>query len=189
MVDGEVVRGRKVVLRTKRLEDAEDDYRWRVDDELAALDATSPLRMSLSEFIRSYESELREPMIWSRRYAIDTLDGLHIGNCMLYDIDTAAGEGELGIMVGERSHWDKGYGLEAMAQLVEQCFKISAMKKLYLHTLEWNARARRAFGKCGFRQVRAVRRSGRHFIRMEITREEWEMVRPDLLDLDSGQAG
>ena len=34
---------KKVVLREKRIEDALDDYTWRVDDELAKLDATRPL--------------------------------------------------------------------------------------------------------------------------------------------------
>ena len=178
-----VAQGRKVLLRYKRLEDAEDDYRWRVDEELAALDATSPLRMSYPEFVRMSESELRHPSPWMRRYAIDTYDKTHIGNCMLYDIDTASGDGELGIMVGNRDYWSKGYGLDAMALLVEESFKSPHMQKLYLHTLEWNARARRAFAKCGFHEIRAVRRFGRDFIRMEITRTEWEQLRSTLVSL------
>ena len=179
-----VVLGNKVLLRQKRVEDAEDDYWWRVDEELAALDATGPLRMAYPEFVRMYQSELRHPSLWMRRYAIDTFDERHIGNCMFYDIDMVAGEGELGIMLGNRDYWSKGYGLDAMAHLVEECFKSPTMKKLYLHTLEWNARARRAFAKCGFREVRPVRRAGRDFIRMEITREEWEEVRSKLVNLD-----
>ena len=34
--------GAKVVLREKRVEDAEFDYRWRSDPEIARLDAASP---------------------------------------------------------------------------------------------------------------------------------------------------
>ena len=41
-----VIRGKKVVLREKRVEDAADDYSWRVDEELCRLDATTRLRMS-----------------------------------------------------------------------------------------------------------------------------------------------
>ena len=47
------------------------------------------------------------------------------------------------------------------------------MDRLYLHTLVWNARARRAFAGCGFREVKPVRRAGRDFVLMEITRGEW----------------
>ncbi len=183
MTDTDVaIRGRKVVLRGKRIEDAEDDYRWRADEELAALDATSPLRISLQEFSRMYQGEVRHPTPWARRYAIDTHNGNHIGNCMVYDIDTASGAAELGIMVGEREYWDRGYGVDAMACLVEEALKLPAMGRLYLHTLVWNHRARRAFAKCGFREVREVRRGNRDFVRMETIREEWEALRPTLLD-------
>jgi hypothetical protein len=34
--------GPKVVLREKRLEDAANDYRWRVDTEMSHLDAAIP---------------------------------------------------------------------------------------------------------------------------------------------------
>ena len=46
------ITGEKVVLREKRIEDAEDDYAWRTDEELARLDATRPLHMRYDEFLR-----------------------------------------------------------------------------------------------------------------------------------------
>ena len=176
MVDG-VAQVRRVVLREKSLQDATDDYRWRTDEELAELDATVTIRLSYREYAQLYEEELRYPTPWVRRYSIDTVDGTHIGNCMCYDIDTVSGEGEVGIMIGDRRYWDAGYGSEALAYMVDECFKIPALTRLYLHTLEWNKRARRAFAKCGFREVRPVRRSGRPFILMEVLRSEWAAVR------------
>lgn len=177
-----VITGRKTLIRNKIIADAPNDYRWRIDEELASLDATSALRVSESTFIRMYEDELKYPTPWVRRYGIDSKDGVHIGNCMIYDIDTASGDGELGIMIGERAYWNQGFGLDAMAHLTEVCFQIDALKKLYLHTLTWNQRARHSFAKCGFREVGPVRRSGRDFVRMEITREEWETNRSNLLN-------
>jgi RimJ/RimL family protein N-acetyltransferase len=47
------------------------------------------------------------------------------------------------------------------------------LKRVYLHTLEWNHRAQRSFGKCGFNPVRPVRRMGRDFIFMEVLRDDW----------------
>lgn len=178
-----VILGRKIQLRTKRHSDAEDDYRWRADPELAELDATTPLRIDYSDFQRMYESELRFPSVNMRRYAIDTYENVHIGNCMLYDINTFVGESEIGIMVGNRDYWGRGYGLDAMAHMVELAFQTINLEKIYLHTLEWNHRARKAFGKCGFTEMRVVRRFGRAFVRMEITRDRWEDVRPSLVDV------
>ena len=169
-----VARGVKVVIRVKRIEDAEDDHRWRADPELAELDAAPPLRQPLQDYIRDFRNELQHPTPWVRRYAIDTLDGRHIGNCMMYDIDTVQGKCEVGILLGDRAYWDGGYGREALRLMMGECFKMPSMKMLYLHTLVWNDRARRAFAGCGFREVGPLRRAGRDFIRMEITREEWE---------------
>ena len=178
LVEGAVVvRGRLIALRTKRIEDAEDDYRWRVDPELAQLDATVTIRLSLDDFRARMAEELRYPTAWVKRFAIETPEGVHIGNCMAYDLDTVTGEGEVGIMVGERAYWGKGYGTEALALLVEQCFAMIAIRRLYLHTLDWNDRARRAFAKIGFREVRPVRRAGKDFILMEILRKDWPAKR------------
>ncbi len=172
-----IERGAQVVLRDKVLADGHDDHRWRSDEELAELDAAPRLRQPLMDFLRDYEIELSNPTPWTRRYAIDTLDGVHIGNCMLYDIDTVNGQCEIGIILGDRDYWSKGYGRAALRLLIAKCFEMPSMKRLYLHTLEWNARARRAFAACGFREARPVRRGGRNFIRMEIARADWQAPR------------
>jgi RimJ/RimL family protein N-acetyltransferase len=44
---------------------------------------------------------------------------------------------------------------------------------VYLHTLEWNTRARKSFAKSGFREVKEVRRGGFDFVLMEVRREDW----------------
>ena len=184
----EVAHGRKVVLRAKRIEDAEGDYRWRTDPELVELDAAVVLKQPFDAFNRDYEHELQAALPWMRRYAVDTLDGLHIGNCMVYDIDTVNGQCEVGILLGDRRYWNGGFGREAMLLLMEECFKMPAMNRLYLHTLAWNARARRAFAGCGFHEQGPDRRGGHDFILMDITREEWEAARVALLGQGSSAA-
>jgi RimJ/RimL family protein N-acetyltransferase len=174
MVDTNViVAGKSVVLRAKSVDDAADDHRWREDPELAELDAATVLRQSVEDFTRDLGNELKFPTPWVKRYAIDTHDGKHIGTCMVYDIDSISGQCELGILVGERDHWNGGYGREAFTLLIDQCFQMESMNRLYLHTLRWNARARRAFAGCGMREVGPDPRSGHDFILMEITRAEW----------------
>ena len=172
--DKVLIAGEKVVLRDKRIEDAADDYAWRTDEELARLDATRPLRMSYADYLRYSREELAYPSSRSKRYAIDTEDGLHIGNCMFYDIDVRRGEAELGIMIGDQAYWGKGYGTDSVDALLTHIFNTIPLTRVYLHTLEWNERARRSFTKSGLREVKKVRRTGMDFILMEITRAEWE---------------
>ena len=172
--------GRKVMLREKRIEDALDDYNWRVDEELARLDATRPLNMAYNDFLRYSQEEIDYPSSRSRRFAIDDLTGKHIGNCMYYDIDTRRGETELGIMIGDRAYWSKGYGTDAVDTLLRYIFIETKLKRVYLHTLDWNYRAQKSFGKSGFRRVKSVRKRGLDFVQMEILRDEWDELRePD----------
>ena len=172
--DRVLVRGEKIVLREKDIDDAQDDYAWRVDEELARLDATRPLNMSYNDFLRYSKEEMNYPSPRSKRLAIDTLDGKHIGNCMYYDIDLRQGEAELGIMIGDREYWGKGYGTDSVNSLLDHIFTTTPITRVYLHTLEWNNRARNSFIKSGFREVKPVRRNGFDFIYMEIWRSEWE---------------
>ncbi len=171
----------KVVLRDNRLEDAADDYAWRVDEELAAMDAAPPLTQPYQQFLRSYQETFDFPSPWSQRFAIDTLNGKHIGNCMCYDINLSYGEAEVGIMIGDRAYWDKGYGSHSMVGLIDHMFTSTSLRRLYLHTLEWNLRAQRSFTKCGFTSVRTTQRYGYKFIRMEISRDQWLEIREEKL--------
>jgi RimJ/RimL family protein N-acetyltransferase len=52
-------------------------------------------------------------------------------------------------------------------------FREKELKRVYLHTLDWNLRAQRCFEKCGFNPVRKVRRMGHDFILMEVFRDSW----------------
>ncbi len=168
------IQGEKTVLREKRLSDAANDYEWRADEELAKLDAARPLRIGYREFLALYHDEVQYDTPWSRRFAIDTLDGYrHIGNCMYYDINFTARTTELGILIGDRDYWSHGYGTDAVNTMLHHIFTETSLDKVYLHTLDWNRRAQRSFEKSGFQSVKPVTRAGLHFIYMDIPRARW----------------
>ena len=181
------IQGELVVLRSKRMEDAEADYQWRIDPELAALDATRPITITLKEYSRYHRDDLQFPSPWSVRFAIDTLDGHHIGNCMYYDIDTDNQRAELGIMIGDREYWSSGYGTDAVKTMLRHIFKKTRLTTVYLHTLADNIRAQRAFKKAGFSPDNEIRKDGYSFLRMEITREEWLARQEKAIPVDSDQ--
>jgi len=169
-----MIKGMKIVLREKRLEDAANDYAWKTDAELARLDATIPLDMSYSEYLLIYADELRYANMGGHRFAIETLDGRHIGNCTYYNYDEYKGEAELGILIGDRAYWNKGYGADVVVTLINQIFEETNLKKIYLHTLDWNARAKRCFEKCGLVSCGYANRAGQTFIVMEIEKSSFQ---------------
>ena len=176
-----MIKGKKVVLRKKRAEDAANDYAWRCDPEMARLDATAPLSMSFRDFLLSHTDELCYPSPRRQRFAIDTLDGKHIGNCMYYDIDEKRRQAELGILIGDRAYWDQGYGAEAVNALLEHIFSATRLQRVYLCTLDWNVRAQKSFAKCGFTPCGRLLRDGYNFIVLEVFRDTWRNQASTLL--------
>lgn len=167
------LQGARIVLRDKKFEDAEHDYRWRSDPELARLDAAIPLTMSFERYLKLFEDQMKYPTPGSHHYSIETLDGLFIGNCMYYDMDTVNREAELGIVIGDRDYWSDGYGYDAVTTLLDHMFNARNLKRVYLHTLEWNGRAQKSFSKSGFNPVKPVRRMAHDFLLMDVLREDW----------------
>jgi ribosomal-protein-alanine N-acetyltransferase len=166
--------GGKTKLRGKRLADAPDDYVWQTDPELAQLDAVSLPTITFQQYLAQYASELRYPPSSRNRFAIETLDGEHIGNCTYYDIDKTRGEAELGIMIGNRSYWDKGYGVDAVTTLINHIFQQTKLNRIYLKTLVSNTRAQKCFTKCGFTPYGRRKRDSYNFVLMELHRKQWQ---------------
>ena len=173
------LRGSKITLRTKTLADAKLDYQWRCDPEVAELDATLPLKMPYDRFLQIFKDQLLYPTPGSGHFAIETLNGKFIGNCMYYDLDSIGKEAELGIVIGDRDYWSNNYGCDSVTTLLDHLFEAKGLSRVYLHTLEWNIRAQKCFAKCGFTPITTVRRTGQVFMRMEISEERWQGLRQE----------
>jgi RimJ/RimL family protein N-acetyltransferase len=182
-VEGEVARGDKVILRTKRRNDAEAEYAWRRDPELASYDAVKPISTAYEDFLALYEDDLSQPTPFRRSFAVDDMAGRHIGNVMFYNIDLLKREAEVGITIGDRDYWNCGYGADAMTALVGHIFTNTALTRLYLKTLDWNVRAQHSFANAGFVRYGTSRRSNGTFILMEMHRGNWEARGHDHADL------
>lgn len=175
------LRGAITILRSKCLDDAPREYGWRSSPELAELDAAIPLSISYSEFLRLFGGQIQRPPSGSRGFSIDTAEGVHVGNCMYYDIDTISREAEIGILIGDKRYWSMGYGYDVMVTLIDHIFSETSLRRLYLHTLQWNKRAQRCFAKCGFSPLKRVLRNGNILIHMELFKNTWKDIRAEKL--------
>jgi len=77
-------------------------------------------------------------------------------------------------MIGNRDYWNRGYGTDAISTLVNHIFSQMNLSRIYLKTLESNARAQKCFQKCGFTPYGHLARDGFSFILMEIYRNQWQ---------------
>jgi ribosomal-protein-alanine N-acetyltransferase len=168
---------KRIQLRAKKLSDAREDYEWQTDPELCRLDAADILNMSYKNYIAEYTFEMCYPTSNRHEFSVDTLDGLHIGNCVYYNVNKIESKAEIGIMIGNRDYWNQGYGTEIVNTLLNYVFDKTGLKKAYLTTLVWNARAHKCFKKCGFSENGELMRDGYRFTVMVVDRGEWERLR------------
>jgi diamine N-acetyltransferase len=73
-----------------------------------------------------------------------------VGNLALQDIDWRNRSSELGIMIGDKTYWNQGYGTEAVRLLVKHGFNTLNLNRIFLHVFDTNPRAIRAYEKAGF---------------------------------------
>ena len=72
-------------------------------------------------------------------WAIEILDGdtLHIGNVNAY-IDEPNSTADVGILIGEKTEWGKGYAYEAWIAICNYLFTIEKVRKISASTLSTN---------------------------------------------------
>lgn len=98
--------------------------------------------------------------------------GVHIGNIKLGPVNAYHGLGDIGLMIGERPHWGKGYAREAIAALTARAHDSLGLQKVTASCYGSNAGSRKAFEAAGF-VVEGIRRA--HF-RSEDGREDSVMM-------------
>ena len=154
-----------------------------------------------SEYWRLLESGPANP--WSMKKTKDELGEDPKDNFFLFLLRTLAddrligfvnldidawthGEAWVGIALGEREDWGKGYGTDAMRVILRYAFTELNLHRVSLNVFEYNPRAIRSYEKAGFlaegRRRQALNRGGRRWdiIHMGILREEWKQVNGEI---------
>jgi RimJ/RimL family protein N-acetyltransferase len=116
----------------------------------------------------------------THHFAIRTLDGDRlIGEIELDGICWNHGDCFVGIGLGEREFWGKGYGTDAMKIILRYGFTELNLERVTLNVFEYNQRGVRSYEKAGFvhegRERQLLLREGRRWdvIYMGILREDW----------------
>ena len=164
---GRTLDGARLRLRDLEPSDATDAYeRWMNDPEVT--------RYLESRFGRHDRDSLRGYIETNRQadgvyaFAIELVDGdRHIGNIKLGSFEEPHRRADIGILIGERDCWGRGYATEAIALLTEWAFADLGLEKLTAAAYGPNTGSIRAFERAGF-TVEAVRprhyRAGDEFV-------------------------
>ncbi len=176
MIEGKLVR-----LRAVEPEDAENAFRWMNDREVTRnLMARYPFSL---ESEREWVKGAGKPLDFGNtRFAVETKEGVHIGHCGLHAANAESRHAELGIMIGEKEYWGRGFGTDTMLTLLRFAFEQMNLHKVKLGVFEFNERGLAMYTKLGFVEEGRFRddlfQDGRYWdlIRMSILRREYEAV-------------
>ena len=109
-----------------------------------------------------------------------TKDGELIGTCGLHEIDFKNDTARLGVIIGKKEHWNKGYAGEAIRTLIDWAFSVMNLHKIYLNVFVTNKKSVHLYNEIGFQKEGKLRAEYKirgeyvSMFRMSILKEDWK---------------
>jgi RimJ/RimL family protein N-acetyltransferase len=157
-------------------------YNNDIEVELAG-GGDPPLPQSLARLQAEFDQEAGKGGRSGTHFAIEA-DGRFIGQAALFNTDPVARTCELGIAIGDKAYWGRGYGRETITLLTHYAFQHHNYHKLWLRVHAANQRAIRAYTACGFLEEGRLRAhiysNGRYddLLLMGLLRTDWTPPTP-----------
>lgn len=160
------------------------EARWMRDSEFHRLADSDPAQLHSEKAVKEWVEKQTEGGFKPERYsfAVRTLAEDRLIGFLGLGVDLIHSEAWVGIGIGEREFWGKGYGTDMMKLCIQYVFLELCLERLSLGLHEYNARALRSYEKCGFRLEGRTRqdlmREGKRYdsLWMGILREEWMQI-------------
>ena len=163
--------GNRCYLSPIDVNDAEKFTEWLNDLELT-INLTFYNRVLNVENEKTFLTNLSKEHNYS---IIDNKTDELIGNCGFVKIDNINQTADVGIFIGNKKYWDKGYGSEALTLLLDYGFKALNLHNIGLTVLSFNKRAIKAYEKVGFKMAGKRREAIRRGI------ETYDLIDMDIL--------
>ncbi len=176
---GELVR----LVPLERDKHFENALNWINDPEVTAwtLGGDFPIsRLAEEEWFSRASGSSRDEIT----FAIETLDGDHIGFSGLHKINWIHGEVETGSLIGRKDLWGKGYGSDAAKVRSHYIFHVLGLRLARTAYMEGNEGSRRMQEKAGYvecgRWPKRFWKRGEHRdeVLMVLTLDRWLELNP-----------
>ena len=155
------VEGKRIFLREIRLSDANKNYCcWMNDPEMNQYLESRFEKWSIKK-LKSYVSAIKKNPSYVFLAIIAKNRNKHIGNIKIGPVDRVHKLADVGIIIGEKSFWGKGFAAEAIKLVVDYAFNKLGLHKLTAGAYSNNIRSIKAFKKAGF-SVEGVRK--KHYL-------------------------
>jgi RimJ/RimL family protein N-acetyltransferase len=157
-------------------------WKWESDLELSALTGDPSRPMTPESIEKLYERYVDAGQESTPFVIYERTTMRPIGTVGLLSINHLHRTAEMGIGIGERDYWGKGYGTEATRLLLDYAFNVLALHNVVLRVFSYNERAIRSYLKVGFREI------GRRRQAQRIGDRAYDVVFMDCLATDFGDS-
>lgn len=147
---GRVAEGGRIYLRPVSLADAGPRYLGWINDPEVNRYLESRFETATLSGLRAFISSMRADPATHFLAIVLKAGNRHIGNIKLGPVNRVHGFAEIGILLGEKDCWGKGYATEAISLLCGFAFGSLGLHKLTAGAYAANRGSVRAFLKAGF---------------------------------------
>jgi RimJ/RimL family protein N-acetyltransferase len=172
--------GKRIRLRSNERSDLPKFVKWLNDPDVRRfLSMSMPISQASEE--QWFEKMLKRPSE-EQSLGIEIKnkdDWCLIGNCGLFDLNWRTRSAEVGLFIGDKTCWNKGYGTEVMRLLLRHGFGTLNLNRIFLHVDAENLGGIRAYEKAGFVHEAQLREANFHEgkycddLIMSVLRSEW----------------
>jgi RimJ/RimL family protein N-acetyltransferase len=124
------------------------------DFEIALLSGDPLWPRSRAEVEASYDEGLKQrERRWFDFTIYDRATNTPIGAAGMRHIDWISGCATLGISIGRKDYWGKGYGTETVTLILDYGFTVLGLHNVMLETYAYNERSLASYRKAGFKEI------------------------------------
>lgn len=142
-----MIKSKRVTLRPIERDDLPRYVTWLNDPEVSH-HLRLYLPLNLDDETDWYEQQRKDNT--TQNFAIVNEQNEPIGSIGLIHINHREQNAELGIVIGDKTQWGKGYCREAVQLLLDFAFAELNLHRIYLYVDVSHAHAIRCYLKCGF---------------------------------------
>jgi RimJ/RimL family protein N-acetyltransferase len=144
--------GKKVRIRGLERTDLDEIMKWVNDPEVTITLDSFVYPMSKGEEEKWLEDRITKPDDKAKNFVIETKEGVYLGGIGLLNINWRHRHAEVGIVIGKKEHWNRGYGTDAMMVILDLAFNKMNLHRVYLRVHAGNLGGIKSYEKCGFKK-------------------------------------
>jgi RimJ/RimL family protein N-acetyltransferase len=144
-----MIRGEKVYLTELDRANAETIRAWLNDPEVHRYLFVGHIPITKEQEERYYDAQSVSSDSFNFEIHV-AADDRYIGNVSLMDVSFVHRHGEIGLVVGDKEAWGKGYGGDAIATCLKFAFLTLGLHSVSIRSQEENRRALELYRRLGF---------------------------------------